>query len=598
MAVPLLNETELLGASGNQLNYSDMTRLNDGRIVSVGQNVLDVEIRITDPATGAVTVLPDLRGDDLRGAPNNAITGVLHTLHNVAVAPLPDGGFVVAAQLNQNINGSFSQYEQIVYMQRFNGDGSLRGAPFQGAQGQNMRTSAADFDLVAHPEGTVLFTRTSDISARFHDANGNLVATRTVPERAFVPEVIVTENNELLLVWFQRATGTPMFPNQYVPPALVYQPFTLNGTPVSDPIRLENGPGGEFMKLLQLPDGSGKLLYLAGTLPVQGNQFAPGSGGLMMATLDSDANLVGGPVLIMEYDQAPAGDGRWRIEGFDAALDGQGGITVALEVDIIENSGQLDTRQDVFVAGFNLDGSLRSAPVLASTTTAGLQQDPLLATQADGSVYLQFMQFQSPQTSGPTQLMGVTIDPSQIISPTMAVDLALNLPQGITRDNVLVTFTSDDGNTQFTAVATPSGYRFEVSSLQAQGLSGRIEMSKAYTPAAGDPVITANDALEILRMAVGLQPAFGVPVAQNFIAADINGDGVVNATDALEVLRAAVGLTSSAAPRWVFLDVDLDTSQITPTNVSYQTGIAVPDFSALGNMDMTGILLGHMGAQT
>lgn len=72
----------------------------------------------------------------------------------------------------------------------------------------------------------------------------------------------------------------------------------------------------------------------------------------------------------------------------------------------------------------------------------------------------------------------------------------------------------------------------------------------------------------------------------------------VNAIDALEVLRTAVGLASAAPPRWVFLDVDLDVSPITAQNVSYQTGIAVPDFSALGALDMTGILLGHMGLST
>ena len=48
----------------------------------------------------------------------------------------------------------------------------------------------------------------------------------------------------------------------------------------------------------------------------------------------------------------------------------------------------------------------------------------------------------------------------------------------------------------------------------------------------------------------------------------------------------------------VFLDVDLDVSDITPQNVSYQTGIAVPDFSALGSLDLTGVLLGHMALPT
>jgi hypothetical protein len=444
----------------------------------------------------------------------------------------------------------------------------------------------------------VLFTRVSDISARFHDANGTLVGTQTIPERAYVPEVVVNENNELLMVWFQRASGTPQFPRDYVPPALVHQTFSLTGTPLTTRVRLENGPGGEHMKLLQLPDGQFKLLYLAVSNPVQGSQFETGSGGLMMATFDAAMTQIGAPVMLLAYNQSPAGDGRWRLEGFDAALDGQGGITVALETDIMEASGQTNTRQDIFVAGFTLDGGLRSAPVLASTTAGGIQQDPVLLAQADGSLYLQFMQVLSPQTSGPTQLMGVTIDPSQIVSTIQAVDLGLSLPQGISRDNVLVRFRSDDGQTEFTATATGNGYRFEINSAQANGLSGRIEITKDWTPNAGDPVITANDALDILRMGVGLTPSFGVPAAGNFIAADLNRDGRVDANDALEALRAAVGLASANPPRWVFLDLDLDLSNIGAGNVTYQTGIAVPDFSTLGDLNLSGILLGYMGTAT
>lgn len=152
MSSSLADETELLRTSGNQLDYSDMTQLGDGRIVSVGQSVRDVLVRITDPATGSVTELPALRGDDLRGEAHDGITRVLHTLHNVAVAPLPDGGFIVAAKLNQNIAGSFSNYEQIVYMQRFNADGSAREDAFRAAEGVNMRTDSADSILWAIPK--------------------------------------------------------------------------------------------------------------------------------------------------------------------------------------------------------------------------------------------------------------------------------------------------------------------------------------------------------------------------------------------------------------------------------------------------------------
>jgi hypothetical protein len=72
-------------------------------------------------------------------------------------------------------------------------------------------------------------------------------------------------------------------------------------------------------------------------------------------------------------------------------------------------------------------------------------------------------------------------------------------------------------------VLSPNGYRFEIGTGQANGLAGRIEITKPWTPTAGDPAITASDALDILRMAVGLTPSFGVPAAGNLIAADLNG---------------------------------------------------------------------------
>ena len=124
----------------------------------------------------------------------------------------------------------------------------------------------------------------------------------------------------------------------------------------------------------------------------------------------------------------------------------------------------------------------------------------------------------------------------------------------------------------------------------------RLDATRPWSQ--GDPIITARDALDVLRLAVGVAPSFGPASAQHFIAADINRDGKVTALDALEVLRAAVGVPSSNAPSWVFLDPDQNLDHINANNVSYQTGLTTPDFSADRDLDMTGILLGHMGLPT
>ncbi|MFU8898777.1 MAG: VWD domain-containing protein [Roseinatronobacter sp.] len=128
-----------------------------------------------------------------------------------------------------------------------------------------------------------------------------------------------------------------------------------------------------------------------------------------------------------------------------------------------------------------------------------------------------------------------------------------------------------------------------------QNAAGRLDASRDWQT--GDPTITALDALDVLRMAVGLDPSFGPAKAQNFIAADINGDGAVTALDALEVLRAAVGIDSAAAPRWVFFDAatDWDAMELSRQDTSVETGVEIANFSASsGGFDMVGILLGNM----
>ncbi len=127
----------------------------------------------------------------------------------------------------------------------------------------------------------------------------------------------------------------------------------------------------------------------------------------------------------------------------------------------------------------------------------------------------------------------------------------------------------------------------------APGSVGQVEAVRAYD-ASVDPAITARDALEVLRLAVGLPPSWGFTSAHDFIAADINRDGQVTAGDALEVLRTAVGLESAHAPQWVFVDMHTDLSGITRTAVDYDTGIAINAPSANLDVAMTGILLGNM----
>ncbi len=127
-----------------------------------------------------------------------------------------------------------------------------------------------------------------------------------------------------------------------------------------------------------------------------------------------------------------------------------------------------------------------------------------------------------------------------------------------------------------------------------------LEVTRAYTPGTGDPRITAADALDILRMAVGLAPGFGPARGPNFVAADINRDGRVTAADALDVLRAAVNLPAPSQPVWIFVEADTDwaTLGLSRNQTEVPTRLALgPDWTG-GALDLTGILLGSVVAQT
>lgn len=137
---------------------------------------------------------------------------------------------------------------------------------------------------------------------------------------------------------------------------------------------------------------------------------------------------------------------------------------------------------------------------------------------------------------------------------------------------------------------TEGGFRFDLM----EGSSGTLSATRSFDPTL-DPRVDALDALDVLRLAVGLAPSWGTASALNFIAADIDQNGQVTALDALEVLRAAVGLDSAHQPRWIFMDEDTDLSAIDRNNTQVDTSLAISDLGeGIGGISMLGILLGNM----
>lgn len=125
-----------------------------------------------------------------------------------------------------------------------------------------------------------------------------------------------------------------------------------------------------------------------------------------------------------------------------------------------------------------------------------------------------------------------------------------------------VTFTPEDGSA-VTVEADGDG-RIDLSRMA--GERGRVEILRAYT--AADPELGVDDALNVLRLAVGLEPSFGPARPVDRLAADFDGDGTISVADALDVLRSAVGLEASMPARWLFVEPDAPASGDAPEGIS------------------------------
>ena len=143
-------------------------------------------------------------------------------------------------------------------------------------------------------------------------------------------------------------------------------------------------------------------------------------------------------------------------------------------------------------------------------------------------------------------------------------------------DGKVVARTGEDGSVTFTLPA---------------GFVGSIGALRDY--AIGDPAITAADALETLRLAVGLNLSHGPATARDFVAADFNGDGAVTAADALEILRHAVGLDADGEPRWVFAE-SATLENFDGTGVPELAPISLFAATADSSIDVSAILVGRL----
>ena len=149
---------------------------------------------------------------------------------------------------------------------------------------------------------------------------------------------------------------------------------------------------------------------------------------------------------------------------------------------------------------------------------------------------------------------------------------------------------SGDQKTSELAVQSASG----VSQAMARGSDATVTADKTIDTSSED-AIGAYDALQALRLAVGLDKSDCTSEWYDYIAADINKDGRVGADDALNILKFAVGLTDGPSIDWVFVDAyAIDWFAIDRSTTTYNEGIQLSDIMVDSSVDMTGILVGDV----
>ena len=108
-----------------------------------------------------------------------------------------------------------------------------------------------------------------------------------------------------------------------------------------------------------------------------------------------------------------------------------------------------------------------------------------------------------------------------------------------------------------------------------------------------DRIVSVRDALDALRISVGMTKSDGNLVPNDYISADFNKDGKVSVVDALEILKYSINMDVTQA-QWVFLEGDTDVSSVGRRDVNYSEDLIV-NFSDLNSdQDITGILLGDV----
>ena len=226
----------------------------------------------------------------------------------------------------------------------------------------------------------------------------------------------------------------------------------------------------------------------------------------------------------------------------------------------------------ITLSGISLSGVSSSDPLFTLNFTD-------LDVSEDFAVYVSDVLVNGASLEGSTLLIGEpdTFD----ISTTVATR------DGSKISDVAIAY--NDGNETKTVLSGNDGVSLaSITSGSDVTVSGSLDYDSSTKS------INSQDALDALRLAVGMDTQSGTSTAFDYFAADFNQDGKVSSQDALAILKYAVGLPTSEQAEWVFVDTNGDYSDISRTNTNYAEGVTIADLTSATQLSLTGILIGDV----
>jgi Ca2+-binding RTX toxin-like protein len=218
--------------------------------------------------------------------------------------------------------------------------------------------------------------------------------------------------------------------------------------------------------------------------------------------------------------------------------------------------------------------------------SGGSSADPLFTlTLADQNASEDLAVYVSDVAINGTPLEGSTL----LIGGPDTVDVATTVLSRSGASLSVVALSFDDGSDVITINTNESGLSTTSitsgSDLTVTGFLDYAQSSKS---------VTSQDALDALRLSVGMEAQSGTNTAFDYIAADFNQDGKVSSQDALALLKYAVGLPTTEQAQWMFIDTNGDYLDISRTNTNYDEGITITDLASATELSLTGILIGDV----